>query len=269
MCQGAPRGFKTPVPMRLFLRARLAGTPGRRALPIANGFHHASRQRKLGETRQPSQEKARSPRIERSSIDSQRGRPRSHNRNANRDRHRRPVCAALWHLSFPSRREPGRSTREAIEHFQDLGGVTFRRRRFPDVPDAPLRPDQYRRADDAQRRLAHEAFEPARAVRFDGVEFGIAQKREIQRVFRAEPGEQLGLVAAAPGNRRLALIELRFRVPELGRFLGSARGHGLGEKEEREPAAPEIGQRDFTPIVRLEPEIRRGISRLQLRRHRS
>lgn len=62
---------------------------------------------------------------------------------------------------------------------EDFGGVAFGWRLVPDFGDAAVRPDQKRGAHDPEERFAEELLHAPRAISFDGLEFRIAQYREI------------------------------------------------------------------------------------------
>jgi len=66
-----------------------------------------------------------------------------------------------------------------LRSFEDFGGVALGGRFVPDFGDAAVRPDQERGTHDPEEGFAKELLHAPCAVRFNGLEFRIAQYREI------------------------------------------------------------------------------------------
>jgi hypothetical protein len=62
---------------------------------------------------------------------------------------------------------------------EDFGGVALGGRFVPDFGDAAVGPDQERGTHDPEEGFAEELLHAPRAISFDGLEFRIAQYREI------------------------------------------------------------------------------------------
>ena len=80
--------------------------------------------------------------------------------------------------------------------------MAFGWRFVPDFCDAAVRPDQKRGAHDAEERFAKELLHAPRAIGFNGLEFGIAQHREIQIIFGGEFSLGFHAIAAAAQDDR-------------------------------------------------------------------
>jgi len=146
---------------------------------------------------------------------------------------------------------------------ENFGRMSFGWRFIPNFSDAAIRPDQKRGAHDSQERFAEELLHPSRSISFDGLEFRIAQQGKIQIVLGREFGLSFHFIAAAAQYDRGEFVELRFGVAKLGRFVDSTRGERLGKKIEHHRLAAQAGKRDLLPVVRLQPEIRGFVARLE------
>lgn len=67
----------------------------------------------------------------------------------------------------------------------------------PHLADFSVIADPERHADDAEKRLAQEAFHSPRSVSADDLEFPVGQQRKVQIVFFPEFHQQFLAVAAA------------------------------------------------------------------------
>jgi hypothetical protein len=125
---------------------------------------------------------------------------------------------------------------------------------IPVLFDFAVGADEEGAADDAKKRPAEKLLHAAHAVSFDGREFGIAEKVEVEFVFGFEAGLGFDRVAAHAEDDRVQLIELFLCVAKLGRFDGSTGGVGFGEEEEDHAMAAEVGERDIVACVVFEAE---------------
>ena len=96
--------------------------------------------------------------------------------------------------------------------------MAFRFHVVPDVFDFPVGADQERAAHDSQERAAEEFLHASRSVRFDQLEFRIAEQRKVYFVFFLERGLRLHGIAAGAQDGYAQTIELLFCVTKLGRL---------------------------------------------------
>ena len=68
----------------------------------------------------------------------------------------------------------------------------------PNFGDAAIRTDQKRGTHDSEEGFAEKLLHAPRAVSFNGLEFGIAQYREIQIIFGGEFSLSFHTIGAAP-----------------------------------------------------------------------
>jgi len=80
--------------------------------------------------------------------------------------------------------------------------MSFGWRFVPNFSNAAVGSDQKRGAHDSEERFAQELLHPPRAISFDRLEFGIAQKREVQIIFGSEFGLSLHGIAATAQDHR-------------------------------------------------------------------
>jgi hypothetical protein len=113
---------------------------------------------------------------------------------------------------------------------ENFGGVALGWRLVPDFGYAAVGADQKRGAHDSQKRLAEELLHASRAISFNGLEFRIAQEREIQIIFGGEFALSLHFIATAAEDDGAELVKFWFGVAKLGRFVNSTRGKRLREK---------------------------------------
>jgi hypothetical protein len=147
-----------------------------------------------------------------------------------------------------------------VENFRR---VSFGGRFVPDFGDAPVRPDQKRRAHDPQERFAKELLYPPRAISLNGLEFRVAQQREVQIVFSGEFSLSLHGIAATTQDYRAEFVELRFGVAKLGRFVDSTRGERFGEKIQDYSPAAQTRESNLLPIGCLQFKVRSFVAHLE------
>ena len=92
---------------------------------------------------------------------------------------------------------------------------------IPSPLDFPLRTDKKRAAHDAQERFPEKLFHTPRAIRFNGLESGITEQREIEFLFLLEACLGLYGIRAHAEDHRAQFIEILLCVTKLGRFDGS------------------------------------------------
>ena len=121
-----------------------------------------------------------------------------------------------------------------------VGGVAFGLNLVPNFRHASVAPNQKCGPDDAEERFPEELLHPARAISLNGREFRIAQKREIELIFRRELRLRIHAVRAAAQDDSVSLIEIRFCVAKLGRFVDSTRGESLRKEVEHHRFSREV-----------------------------
>lgn len=146
------------------------------------------------------------------------------------------------------------------QRLQYFSGVILGAGFFPHAFDVAIGADEERAAHDAEKRLAEELLHAARAVGFDGLEFRVAEQREIDFEALLELEHGVLRIAAAAENGRVGLIELLFRVAKLGRFADSTAGVGLDEEIEHHALAAKIAQRHLPALRIRQAKFRRGIT---------
>ena len=114
---------------------------------------------------------------------------------------------------------------------------------IPNFFQLTVRSNEERAADDAEKGFAEEFFHAARAVCFDGFEFGVAEKIEVELLLDLEGGLGFHGVAARAEDDHTELIELRLCVTKLGRFRRSTGSVGFGIEKEDDAPASEVRER--------------------------
>ena len=130
----------------------------------------------------------------------------------------------------------------------------------PDSFDLSVGTDEKRTAHDAEEGFAEEFFHAARAVGFNGLELGIAEKIEINFELGFEAGLSFDGIRARAENHRTQFVELLLCVAKLGRFNGSTGSVGLRIEVEDHTFAEKVRKRDFFAMVILQAKVRRFVT---------
>lgn len=134
--------------------------------------------------------------------------------------------------------------------------MSFRRGRIPNFLELAIHPDEKRAANNAEKGLTEEFLHAARAVGFNGFEFGIAEQIEVELLLSLECGLRFDGIAACAEDDDIKFVEVFLRVTKLGRFGGSTGSVGFGIEKEHDALAKKIGKRHVGAGIVLESECR-------------
>jgi hypothetical protein len=145
---------------------------------------------------------------------------------------------------------------ERLEKVKDLGGVALGRGLLPDFSHLSVWADEAGTADNPQKILSEKTFHAAGPVGLNGLEFRVAQEREVQLVLGAEFDHGVRRIRRTAEHDGVELFELCLGVTKLGRFGGSTGRESLGKEIKQNEFAAEIGKRRLRAVVGCQAEVR-------------
>ena len=128
----------------------------------------------------------------------------------------------------------------SMNRFEYLGCVAFGTDIVPDFLDRSVGVDQKGATHNSQERFPQERLHAARAIRFDGLKFGIAEERKIQLLLGLKLGLRFDGIGATAENDCSEFVKFWLCVAELGRFGDSTGGLSFRKKIKHDPFSAQI-----------------------------